>query len=266
MYSTTTNSLIICCLGSSQVNTRKLRLQHIDTPYNLKDKKSIKQILILILTISTINSQPQSNEIEDKTIGYYFGQIAELEINELIKQKILIDSLTISPKYKDLTLNRLNEKGFVKYIDIKATIYRLFFKNYLYLQKVEYGDDYYVLYFTMTGFDNMQWDIIKMKKHTWNRKERLSREKVEKDDSIEKILFNYDEGTKNIENIRLFIKNHFLIMERGNLYHSLYDLKNQKVLINKESPWHEVKGNGKEELNKWIKKNLHDKIERIIYK
>ncbi|MGB3468906.1 MAG: hypothetical protein WBA74_26715 [Cyclobacteriaceae bacterium] len=53
-------------------------------------------------------------------------------------------------------------------------------------------------------------------------------------------------------------------MERGNLYHSLYDLKNQKVLINEESPWHQAEANGKDELNKWIKENLHDKIERII--
>ena len=54
-------------------------------------------------------------------------------------------------------------------------------------------------------------------------------------------------------------------MERGNLYHALYDLKNQKVLINEESPWHQAEGDGKEALNKWIKENLHDKIEKIIH-
>ena len=139
-----------------------------------------------------------------------------------------------------------------------------FFKDYLYQQKVEYNNDYYILYFTMAGFDDMQWDIIKMQKNKWNGKERLSREKVEKDKTIVPILFNYDEGAKNTENIRIFIKDDYLIMERGNLYHSLFDLKNQKVLINEESPWHQAEGDGKEGLNKWIKENLHDKIEKII--
>jgi len=224
----------------------------------------IKQILILLLTFLTFNCQSQTSEIEDRTIAYYFKQIAELEIGELIKQKILIDSLTISPKYKDSISSGLNEEAFGIYADIKANIYMSFFKDYLYQQKVEYGNEYYVLYFTMAGFDDMQWDIIKIKKSNWDGKERLSREKVEKDNSIEKILWNYDEGAKNRENIRIFIQNDYLIMERGNLYHSLYDIKNEKVLINEESPWHKAEEDGKEGLNKWIKENSHDKIERII--
>ncbi|MBN2425592.1 MAG: hypothetical protein JXR46_14675 [Calditrichaceae bacterium] len=185
-------------------------------------------------------------------------------MEELIKQEILIDSLTITPKYKDSLSNGLNQEGFMKYADIKANIYMSFFKDYLYQQKVEYNNDFYILYFTMAGFDDMQWDIIKIPKSKWNGKERLSREKVEKSSSIEHILFNYDEGAKNTENIRIFIKKDYLIMERGNLYHSLYDLKNQKVLINEESPWHQAEGDGKEGLNKWIKENLHDRIEKII--
>lgn len=224
----------------------------------------IKQTFIVILSFLTLSCQSQNSEIEDKKIDYYFKQVVKLEIEELIKQKILIDSLTITPKYKDSTSNRLNKEGFMKYAEIKGNIYMSFFKDYLYQQKVEYNNDYYILYFTMAGFDDMQWDIIKMPKDRWNGKERLSRETVEIDNSIEKVLFNYDEGAKNTENIRIFIKNDYLIMERGNLYHSLYDLKKQKVLINEESPWHQAEGNGKEGLNKWIKENLHDKIEQII--
>ena len=53
-------------------------------------------------------------------------------------------------------------------------------------------------------------------------------------------------------------------VERGNLYHSLYDLKNDKLLINNESPGTSCNANNKEEMNKWIKENLHDKIEKII--
>ena len=129
---------------------------------------NIKHTFILILTFLTVSCQSQTNEIEDKTIDYYFGQIAELEIDELINQKILIDSLTITPKYKDSISNGLNQDGFMKYADIKANIYMSFFKDYLYQQKVEYNNDYYILYFTMAGFDDMQWDIIKMPKDSWN--------------------------------------------------------------------------------------------------
>jgi hypothetical protein len=246
-------------------NARPLALVLYETlPASTKNEMKIKKILILLLTFLTFSCQSQTSEIEDRTIDYYFKQLAELEIGELIKQKILIDSLTISPKYKDSISSGLNEEGFGIYADIKANIYMSFFKDYLYQQKVEYGNEYYVLYFTMAGFDDMQWDIIKIKKSNWDGKERLSREKVEKDNSIEKILWNYDEGAKNTENIRIFIQNDYLIMERGNLYHSLYDIKNEKVLINEESPWHEAQGDGKEGLNKWIKENLHDKIEVII--
>ncbi len=225
---------------------------------------NIKYTLALILTFFTVSCQFQTIKIKDRKIDYYFKRIAELEIQELIKQNVLIDSLTIAPKYKDSISNRLNQDGFIKYLNIKATIYMSFFKDYLYQQKVEYNNDYYILYFTMTGFDDMQWYIIKMPKGKWNRKERLSKEKVKKDNTIKPILFNYDEGVKNTENIRIFIKNDYLIMERGNLYHSLYDLKNQKVLINEKSPWYQAKKDEKEELNKWIKENLHDKIEKII--
>ena len=225
---------------------------------------NIKQILILLLTFLTISCQSQTNEIKDRTIDYYFEQIAELEIAELIKQNILIDSLTVSPKYKDSISNGLNDEGFMKYADIKANIYISFFKDYLFMQKVEYKNDLYVLYFTMAGFDDIEFNIFKWEKKDWNGTERLSTEKVKEDNSIQKILWNYDEGPKNIENVRVFIKNDYLVMERGNLYHSLYDLKAKKVLLNEVSPWHASNGKDKDEMNNWIKTNLHNKINEII--
>ncbi|MFY7709161.1 hypothetical protein ACOSQB_00925 [Tenacibaculum sp. MEBiC07804] len=227
---------------------------------------NIKNTLLLILTFLTVSCQPQTSEIEDKTIDYYFKQIGELELKQLLEQKILKDSVTITEKYKDSTSNRLNSEGFQKYAEIKMNIYQSFFKDFLYQQKVDYGNDIYVLYFTMAGFDDMQWDIIKWTKDNWKGKERLSREKAENDKSIEKILWNYDEADKNLENIRIFIKNDYLVMERGNLYHSLYDLKNEKVILNEESPWSASGGQDKTEMNKWINENLHDKIEQYLNK
>ena len=43
-----------------------------------------------------------------------------------------------------------------------------------------------------------------------------------------------------------------------------YSIKNDKLLINNESPGTSCNANNKEEMNKWIKENLHDKIEKII--
>ena len=53
-------------------------------------------------------------------------------------------------------------------------------------------------------------------------------------------------------------------MERSGLYHSLYDLKKNELLINEESPWHSAEDNSDEGMNKWIKENLHTKIEEKI--
>jgi len=229
-------------------------------------RMNLKILTLICLIVCSTSCKSQTEKIEDRTIEYYFEQIGELEISELLKQKILIDSLTIAEKFKDSTSNRLNSEGFQKYSEIKMNIYLKFFKDYLYKQKVEYGNDFYVLYFTMAGFDDMEWNIVKWKKEKWKGEERLDRERLKTDNDIEKILWNYDEAGKNLENIRIFIKNDYLIMERGNLFHSLYDLKNEKVILNEESPWNASDGKDKTEMNKWIKENLHDKIEQYLNK
>ena len=224
----------------------------------------IRIIANLFLILLTISCSSQSEKLENIKIDYYFEQVGQLEIDELIKQKVLIDSMTISPEYIDSTSKGLNDKGFEKYANIKADIYMSFFKDYLFMQKVEYENDLYVLYFTMAGFDDIEFNIFKWEKKDWNGTERLSTEKVKEDNSIQKILWNYDEGPKNIENVRVFIKNDYLVMERGNLYHSLYDLKAKKVLLNEVSPGHASNGKDKDEMNNWIKTNLHNKINKII--
>ena len=224
----------------------------------------IKLTTTLLLILISFSSISQTKILENRNIDYYFKQVVKLGIDELIKQKVLIDSLTIAPEFKDTITNRINDKGFRKYVNIKSDVYMSFFKDYLFQQKLEYNDELYVLYFTMAGFDDMEWNIFKWKKDNWSEEERLSREKAENDDSIVKILWNYDEGPKNDENIRIFIKNDYLVMERSNLYHSLYDLKSQKVILNEESPWHVADGKDKEKMNEWIKENLHDKINLIL--
>ena len=78
------------------------------------------------------------------------------------------------------------------------------------------------------------------------------------------LFFNYDEGPKNSDNIKLFIENDYLVLERGNLYHSLYDLQTQKTLINEESPFGNSETLDKEGVNDWIKENLHIPIKEKL--
>ncbi|GHC66192.1 hypothetical protein [Ulvibacter litoralis] len=220
-------------------------------------------VLIFLITL-TIGCKSQTNDIENRTIDYYFEEVADLELKALLENKILIDSITVAEKYIDTLTNQINNEGFQKYAELKADIYMSYFRDYLYLQKVEYRNDIYVLYFSMAGFDDMEWNIMKWSKENWNAEERLNREELEKNNDVEKILWNYDEADKNTENIRVFIKNDYLVMERGNLYHSLYDLKNKKVILNEESPWNASGSKDGEEMNAWIKENLHDKIEQYL--
>jgi hypothetical protein len=224
----------------------------------------MRKILIGLLSILTISCQSQNQELEYRSVEFYFDQIAELEVNELIEQNLLIDSLTIADKYLDKETEALNKEGSMKYMEAKIKVYQSFFKDYLYQQHLEYRDNVYVLYFTIAGFDDVEWDIVKWKKSDWKNDDKLSRDKLKSDSSLTKIFWNYDEGPKNMENIRLFIENEYLVFERGNLYHSLYDLKTDSLLFNEESPWHASNGEDKDKMNEWIKTNLHDKIEEKL--
>ena len=224
----------------------------------------MRNILIVILSIWTYSCQSQ--ELECRSVEFYFDQIAELEINELIDQKVLIDSTTIADNYLNKETKGFNKEGSMKYMEAKMKVYQSFFNDYLYQQHIEYGENIYVLYFTIAGFDDVEWDIVKWNKSDWKNEDKLSRDRLESDSVLTKIFWNYDEGPKNMENIRLFIQKNYLIFERGNLYHSLYDLKTDSLLFNEESPWHASNGEDKAKMNEWIKTNLHDKIEEKIRK
>jgi hypothetical protein len=205
--------------------------------------------------------------LEFRTVAYYFQIVANLEIDELKKAGVCNDNLELADKFKDKEdkEGRLNEQGRSLYYDIKVKVLRSVFKDYLYLQHLEFEDDSYVLFFSMAGFDDTEFQILRWKKKNWEMVERISRELVDSDDTeFDKVAFNYDEGPKNLDSVRMSIKGSFLVLERGGLYHSCYDLIKRKLLINEESPWHACDGEGKEAMNKWIKLYLHDKIEQLI--
>ena len=222
----------------------------------------MRQIIIGILSILTLNCQSQ--ELEYRSVEYYSDQVAKLVLNGLIEQKILIDSATVADKYIEKATQGLNTEGYMKYSEIKMDVYVSFFRDYLYQQHLEYDEHIFVLYFTIGGFDDVEWDIVKWNKSDWKSDDRLSPDKLKSDSSLTKIFWNYDEGPKNMENIRLFIENDYLVFERGNLYHSLYDLKSDSLLFNEESPWHASNAADKEIMNEWIKINLHEKIDEKL--
>lgn len=166
-----------------------------------------------------------------RTLEYYFSIVDSLEFSELKKAGVITDKDSIADKYFDKTTQRLNEKGFLKYVEIKQDIYLKFYNDYLFLQSIQFNDDIYVLYFSVAGFDDVEFQILKWRKQDWLNSDKLSKSIVdEPNQKFQKIAFNYDEGPKNIENVRMFVKNDYLVMERNGLYHSLYDLRKNKLL------------------------------------
>ena len=232
--------------------------------------------IILAVILSFFSFYSQSQNLEYRSVDYYFDIVEKAESEQLKKEGIINDKFEILEKYKDSKTGKLNKVGFEKYSDIKVKVLQSIFKDYLYQQDIEYKDDVYVLYFSMAGFDDTEWQILKWKKTDWDKsykidlrlvedcKSKSRSNKTSKQCNFIPIAFNYDEGPKNLENIRIFIKNDHLVMERGNLYHTLYDLKNNKLIVNDESPWSSSGAKGKEEMNLWITENIHNKINNVI--
>jgi hypothetical protein len=224
-------------------------------------KKRTVLILMFLLTTKLIFAQSDNS----RTLDYYFNIVDSLEFKEMKNAGIIIDKDSIAEKYLDKKNKGLNEKGFEKYSEIKANIYGKYYSNYLFLQSLDFKDHKYALYFSVAGFDDVEYQILKWNKQDWQYSDKLSKKLVEQpNEKFKKIAFNYDEGPKNLENVKIFIKNDYLVMERSGLYHSLFDLRNNELLINDESPWNSANADNLKEMNEWIKENIHSKIEQKI--
>jgi len=200
-----------------------------------------------------------------RSLEYYFRIVDSLELVEMKRVGIITEKDKISDQYFDKITQSLNEEGFIKYSEIKVNIYRNYYKDYLYLQSINFKDDIYVLYFSIAGFDDVEFQIVKWKKQDWLKSDKLSKNLVDKSNQkFQKVAFNYDEGPKNLENVKMFVENDYLVMERNGLYHSLYDLRTNELIINDESPWHSANAENLQDLNNWIRENLHSKIEQKI--
>ncbi|MGJ8683958.1 MAG: hypothetical protein ACSHWW_05005 [Nonlabens sp.] len=229
--------------------------------------KYVKNILVLGYLFGFINTA-NSQDIKPRSCHYYLQEANKLEFQELLDAQVILDSVTIAPAYLDSATKYLNKEGSEKYLEIKMQILSNYFNDYLYLQHVIHKENVYVLFFSLAGFDDMSWDIVKFTKENYQVHERFRDFNGVDEKSFKHILSNYDEGPKNDENVRIFIINNYLVMERENLYHSLYDLTSSTVLVNEESPWHAASpaNYDEKELDEWIRINLHEKINEIINK
>ena len=220
--------------------------------------------LILIFSVNFLSAQTEKKI----SIEHYFNTVDSLEFNKLKQEGIINSENKITREFKEKDSETLNEKGFEKLTYIRADVYMNYFKNYLLLQSLEYENFVYAFYFSVAGFDDVEFEVLRWKKENWKGEETVDKRSVYENinKNVERIAFNYDEGPKNLENPRIFIDKNYLVMERSGLYYSLYDLKAKKLLINDESPWNSAEDNSEEGLNKWIKENLHNKIQKIIEK
>jgi hypothetical protein len=207
----------------------------------------------------------QSQVIENRNVVFYFKEVAKLELQERIKQNLLIDSVTIAQPYRDSITNRLNEKGFHKNIEVKELVYNDYYKNYLYLQSVNYKNKNYALYFTMTGFYEIEFIVFRDTKKENDPLERILRTQLNDLESVLKLKWMYQEAPKkNIGDARIFIENDYLVFETGQLYLSAVDLKTLKPVYENENPYRRSSFYGKDDILNWVSTVMHPKIKTLI--
>ncbi len=219
-------------------------------------------ILLFLFSINLSFSQI------DKAIpmNHYAQMVETLTTEKLIQKGVMDADKKISKVYCDKKNERqLNEKGFDVYFETRTAVEDSVFKDYLFLQSIHFEDAVYVLYFSVEDRDDFVFQILKWNKNDWDRSDKIAKTVLQQSsEKFEKIVFNNDKGAKNVQNVHIFIKNDYLVLERSGLFYALYDLKAHQLLINEENPWKATADDGAESIDTWVRENLHEKIEAII--
>lgn len=226
---------------------------------------SLKHLIFTTLIMFSINSISQTNQSENE----FEEEIDKNMIKELIKEKLLNDSLYITKNYLDKETGNFNKEGAEIFKKIQSNIHLSYFTDYLYLQHVEYENYIYALYYTMEGINNGirdgwgVWRIVRFGKENWISNKKLNKEKV---NSFNLIMSSQDIAPMLFTNpnSRIIVDRKYLILEIGKLYHSLYNLQTNEIILNEISPWQFSERESKKKRIEWIKLNLHDKITKII--
>ena len=149
------------------------------------------------------------------------------------------------------------------------------FKSHIQTLKLPDHKIEFVLLTDIAGFGDRAWYVYKRSLNSWFTKEMYLAH------NTNGVLFwNYSEAGNHSENPKLEIVNdHYMVFSRGGAYHSLYDIDKEQVIENDTSPFHSYlqdwqnKNNSEDsppighietEMKAWVKKNLHEKIEKIL--
>lgn len=238
----------------------------------------MKHTLTITILFFSLISKSQDT-LQTRKVDYYFELLNHLILDNLKIENALDDSLKLKAYYFEYQHGekKLNQRGLDIYYKAKEDAHKKLFKDWHYLEHVIKDKYVYGLYFSIAGFEDLEWQVVRIKKDKWMNQEKLDKEEMKNisyntinnkseidNQSILPLFFNWDEGPKNMDHIKIFIQNDYLVLERGKLYHSLYDLKTQKTIVNCECPWCDSKAKDKESMNIWIKENLHNKIETAL--
>ena len=155
-----------------------------------------------------------------------------------------------------------------------------------YMSKIEMnqGSFDYALYGDGVGIGDPGYYVLKIEKGVkpedvnidWTFNDGVNREQ-EQWRRERTILSNYAEAGYFLDDPKIeLLHNRFIVMSRGDIYHGLYDIKNDTTLIGSGgSPWHgfiesdkSLDHRNKEEYKRkykdWMRKNYHDEIEAIM--
>ncbi len=148
------------------------------------------------------------------------------------------------------------------------------FKTLIQTVVLKENDIKFLLFTDLAGFGDRSWSVYELPV-----KSIITKDIKKARDKVGVIFWNYSESGNNIENPKIeIVNNRYLVFSRGGYYHSLYDIKNKKVLVNDESPWGSFLLSEEYTLldedyttedmhfymDKWVNRNLHAKIEQMI--
>ena len=103
------------------------------------------------------------------------------------------------------------------------------------LQQIEYPamQSEFILLTDIAGFGDRAWYVYRVPLGT-----KISKDMKKAHDHSKTIFWNYSEAGNHTADPHIeIIRNKYLLFCRGGLYHSLYDLRSGKTIINDESPW-----------------------------
>jgi hypothetical protein len=143
------------------------------------------------------------------------------------------------------------------------------YKTELQTIKVPEQNIKFVLLTGMSGFDETSWYVYKIGINS-----KLTKAQKKSGETVDVLFWNYSEAGEHKENPYIrFIQGKYLIFSRGNLDYSLYDLAQDKVIVNEHSAWGAVVAKPDIDLpmneinllmNEWVLENLHYKINNYI--